>query len=156
MSNSKTVGYSNVLINTLENIPIAEIIEPHYPLRSQLNNIAELESSITEIGLLHPIIVCVELERFRIITGYRRFTACKNLGWKSITCYVIEVKDQKTAFEIALVENLQRSTLSLMEEAHAYKTYVNGFGWGGISELSTKIGKSISYVSRRIRLLEFH
>lgn len=78
--------------------------------------------------------------------------ACKSLGWRKIACHIIELED-KQAFEIALIENLQRKTLSPLDEAKAFKAYVSDFGWGGVSELSLRVGKSISYITKRIKLL---
>jgi ParB family chromosome partitioning protein len=66
---------------------------------------------------------------------------------------VIEVTD-KEAFEISLAENNQKKSLSPIDEARAFRNYVNEYGWGGISELARKLGKSISYISKRINLLD--
>src|SRR5215207_4329120 len=65
---------------------------------------------------------------------------------------IVELSD-KEAFEISLVENIQRRTLNPIEEAYAFKTYVSDFGWRGVSDLASKIGKSTSYVGRRLGLL---
>jgi len=70
-----------------------------------------------------------------------------------MACQIIEL-DDKGAFEISLIENIQRKTLYPMEEARAFKKYVYEFGWGGASELSKKIGKSVSYITKKIRLLD--
>ena len=59
----------------------------------------------------------------------------------------------KEAYELALVENVQRETLDAVEEAEAYKRYVNDHGWGSVSDLARKIGKSQEYVSHRLLLL---
>jgi ParB family chromosome partitioning protein len=61
--------------------------------------------------------------------------------------------DDKEAFEIALAENIQRKSLDPVEEATAFKTYVEQLGWGGVKTLAEKIGKSPEYVSHRISLL---
>jgi ParB family transcriptional regulator, chromosome partitioning protein len=58
------------------------------------------------------------------------------------------------AFEISIVENVQRKTLNPMDEAKAFKKYVYDKGWGSISELATKLGKSVAYVTKRIMLLD--
>ena len=55
--------------------------------------------------------------------------------------------------EISLVENIQRSTRDPLEEGRAFKMYGSDFGWGGISDLAQRIGKSTSYVTKRIKLL---
>jgi ParB family transcriptional regulator, chromosome partitioning protein len=62
--------------------------------------------------------------------------------------------DDKEAFETALVENIQRRTLNPVEEARAFKAYILNFGWGGATQLSLKLGKSVSYVTKRIALLD--
>jgi len=90
---------------------------------------------------------------YEIVAGNRRYEACKMLGYRKIACQVIEL-DDKDAFEVYLVENIQRKDLYPIEEARAFKKYVFEFGWGGASELSKKIGKSVSYITKRIRLLE--
>jgi ParB family chromosome partitioning protein len=115
----------------------------------------ELTVSIKEKGLLQPILVRPKQSGFEIVAGNRRMLACKKLGWKKIACHIIDV-DDKAAFEISLSENLQRKNLSPIEEAEAFKAYVSDFGYGGVSELASRIGKSPSYVTRRVRLLNLH
>jgi ParB family chromosome partitioning protein len=60
----------------------------------------------------------------------------------------------KQAFEIQLTENIQRKSMDPIEESEAFRRYVVDFGWGGVSELAKKIGKSEEYVSHRIQLLK--
>ena len=74
-------------------------------------------------------------DSFEVVVGMRRYNACKCLGWKKSLCHIVEL-DDKEAFEFALTENIQRKTIDPLEEAHAFKAYVQDFGWGGISELS--------------------
>jgi ParB family chromosome partitioning protein len=69
-----------------------------------------------------------------------------------ISCIVIEANDRE-AFEMSLIENLHRSSLEPLEQAKAFKKYVLDFGWGGISELASKIGRSHSYIVKHIMLL---
>jgi len=125
----------------------------NYDENSESNN--ELARSIREKGLLQAIIVRPKQSGFEIVAGNRRLNACKRLGWKKIACHIVDV-DDKTAFEISLSENVQRKSLSPIEEAKAFKVYVADFGYGGVSELASGIGKSPSYITRRIRLLDLH
>jgi ParB family transcriptional regulator, chromosome partitioning protein len=118
----------------------------------QISDTEELAKSIEEKGLLQPILVRTLDGYFEIVAGNRRFYACKALGWKKIPCHIIEL-DDKQAFEVSLIENVQRKSLSALDEATAFKAYVSHFGWGGVSELASKIGKSLSYVAKRIKLL---
>ena len=116
--------------------------------------LSELSKSIAQQGLLQPIIVRAKLgtDYFEIVAGNRRYEACKALGWRKIICHVLELDDRE-AFEIMLIENIQRENLNPIEEAHAFNAYVKRYGWGGISDLAIKIGKSASYVDKRIGLL---
>jgi ParB family chromosome partitioning protein len=146
--------YSNELAGSVEDINLSEIVLPPSLLRSNLNGVEELAESIKHVGLLQPIIVRVnDAHSFEIVAGYRRFNAYKKLGWRKITCHVVEL-DNKAAFEVSLIENVQRQTLNPIEEGLAFRNYVNKFGWGGVSDLAEKISKSPGYVSKRIRLVE--
>ena len=73
---------------------------------------------------------------------------------ESITIRCLHDNALASAFEIGLAENVQRQTLNPVEEGLAFRKYVNEFGWGGVSELAQKISKSLSYVCRRMKLLE--
>jgi ParB family chromosome partitioning protein len=138
----------------LHDIDLPRVIIPLNQLRSQLENIDELADSIREIGLFHPITVRIrDEENFEIVAGNRRYMACKQLGWRKITCHIVNL-DDKEAYEFSLVENIQRNSLQPLDEANAFKAYVTDFGWGGITELASKIGKSVSYITKRIMLLD--
>ncbi|MEP0826074.1 MAG: ParB/RepB/Spo0J family partition protein [Nitrososphaera sp.] len=116
------------------------------------SDVRELVDSIRENGLLQPIVVRPKNDYFEIVAGNRRCMACELLRWRKIPCHIVEL-DDKRAFEYSLVENIQRQTLTVVEEANAFKVYVADFGWGGVSELARRIGKSPSYITRRINLL---
>jgi len=109
--------------------------------------------SIRTNGLLQPIIVRIVKNRFEVVAGNRRLEACKKLHWVRIPCLVREFSD-KEAFEIGLVENIERKTLSPVEEARAFQKYVQKSGWGGVTELARAIGRSKEYVSHRMSLLK--
>jgi ParB family chromosome partitioning protein len=137
----------------IEDIEMYRIIEPSFLLRLKHSELNELASSIKQKGLLQPIVVRSKEAQFEIVAGNRRYNACKILQWRKITCHVVEL-DDKEAFEVSLTENVQRKTLNPLEEARAFKSYVSDFGWGGVSDLALRLGKSSSYITRRIRLLE--
>ena len=103
--------------------------------------------------MLQPIIVRIIGDRFEIVAGNRRLFTCKNIGWKKIPCHVVDLSDEES-FEVALIENIQRKTMNAIEEARAYDRYVKSYGWGGVSELASRIGKSQEYVTKRIKLLD--
>ena len=111
-----------------------------------------LMNSIKEHGLLQPILVRPLSHGFEIVAGHRRFQTCRSLRWRFVPCKIREMTD-KQAFEIQLTENIQRKSMDPVEEAEAFRRYVVDFGWGGVSELAKKIGKSEEYGSHRIQLL---
>jgi ParB family chromosome partitioning protein len=121
-------------------------------IRQIVPDIDELAKSIQQKGLLQPILVRTMDGYFEVVAGNRRLCACKDLGLKKIACHIIEL-DDKQAFEISLIENIQRKTISPLDEATAFKAYVSDFGWGGVSDLASRIGKSLSYITKRIKLL---
>lgn len=111
-----------------------------------------LSTSIREHGLLQPILIRPLGTGFEIVAGHRRFQACRSLRWRFISAKIRELSD-KQAYEIQLTENIQRKSMDPLEEAEAFRRYVVDFGWGGVSELARKIGKSEEYVSHHMQLL---
>jgi ParB family transcriptional regulator, chromosome partitioning protein len=149
---SKSLNIVSCTPGIIEDIQISKIKYSSNPLRPHLSGIEELVDSIRVNGLLQPILVRPKEVYFEIVAGNRRREACKLLRWKKITCHVVDL-DDKQAFETSLIENLHRQTLEPIEEAQAFKAYVADFGWGGVSELAMKVGKSPSYITKRIKLL---
>jgi ParB family chromosome partitioning protein len=88
-----------------------------------------------------------------VIAGNRRLEACRRLRLKKVPCYIVGL-DDKQAYEVSLIENIQRKSLNPIEEAKAFRKYVDDRGYGGVSELAARIGKSEPYVSKRLALLE--
>ena len=125
---------------------------PQRQLRNELGDLSSLMASIAENGLIQPILVRPKDSEFEIVCGHRRFEACRKLRLKEIPCIVEHLSDQK-AFEAGLIENLQRESLDPMDEARAYQKYVLELGWGSITKLAKRIGKSEEYVSHRLLLL---
>jgi ParB family chromosome partitioning protein len=147
-------NYSNELNGSLEDLNISDIIPPMNQLRSTMGSLDELAESISKIGLLQPIVVrSNNTENFEIVAGNRRFNACKKLGKRKIACHIVEIDDKK-AFEVSIIENVQRHTLNPIDESLAFRKYVEDYGWGGISELSQILSKSTSYICKRMKLLE--
>ena len=141
----------------VEPIEIRMIRPSKFPVRYNLlansPELVNLKSSIKEHGLLQPIIIRPLHHGFEIVAGHRRFTACRSLRWRFVPCKIRDLSD-KQAYEIQLTENIQRKSMAPIEEAEAYQKYVNEYGWGGVSDLGKKIGKSEEYVSHRMQLLK--
>ena len=113
----------------------------------------ELSESIKNQGLIQPIVVReTSNNKYEIIAGERRWRACQLAGLHSVNCVVMSV-DDKNIYELALIENIQRENLNVVEEARAYKNLIE---FNGIKneELSKKIGKSSSHISNLIRILD--
>ncbi len=124
-----------------------------YAVSQNSQELMNLKSSIKEHGLLQPIVIRPIDHGFEIVAGHRRFTACRSLRWRFIPSRIRDLSD-KQAYEIQLTENIQRKSMDPIEEAEAYQKYVNEYGWGGVSDLGQKIGKSEEYVSHRMQLLK--
>jgi ParB family chromosome partitioning protein len=149
---SRIISTTRSFAGVIDDIDIKKIKHPENQLRTGDYDVTELAASIKRRGLLQPIIVRMVGDHYEIVAGNRRYEACKRLKWRKITCHVEEL-DDKEAFEVSLVENIQRKTLNPVEEARAFKAYVSEFGWGGATELASKLGKSVSFVTKRIALL---
>jgi ParB family transcriptional regulator, chromosome partitioning protein len=141
----------------VEQIEMKMIRPSQFAIRDKFQKIAPeddaLICSIREHGLLQPILIRPLVHDFEIVAGHRRFKACRSLRWRFIPCKLREMSD-KQAYEIQLTENIQRKSMDPVEEAEAFRRYVIDFGWGGVSELAKKLGKSEEYVSHRIQLLK--
>jgi ParB family transcriptional regulator, chromosome partitioning protein len=138
--------------NFVEFIPVRSIVSSRFPLREDIGDIEELALSIKSKGLIEPIVVRPVGSKFEIIAGHRRFQACRMNRFVEVPAIVMDVQD-RDAFEVSLEENLHRKTLDPMEEARAFSLYVNKYGYGSITGLADRIGKSEEYVSHRILLL---
>jgi ParB family transcriptional regulator, chromosome partitioning protein len=133
-------------------ISIHNIVIGSRLLRNPRVSLEDLLISIKQKGLINPPLVRLKDDHYEIVAGHRRLEACKLLGWQNITCHIVDV-DDKNAYEISLIENVQQKSMSPIEEARAFKEYVDTFGWGSESDLARRIGKSQEYISKRIRLL---
>jgi ParB family transcriptional regulator, chromosome partitioning protein len=115
--------------------------------------IKELSESIKNQGLIQPIVVReTSSGMYEIIAGERRWRACQLAGLHSVNCVVMNV-DDKNVYELALIENIQRENLNVVEEARAYKNLIELNGIKN-EELSKKIGKSTSHILNLIRILD--
>jgi ParB family chromosome partitioning protein len=141
----------------IEQIEMKMIRPSSFAVRDKFQKYCEddesLIISIREHGLIQPILIRPFSHGFEIVAGHRRYQACKSLRWRFIPCKICEMTN-KQAFEIQLSENIQRKSMDPIEEAEAFRRYVIDFGWGGVSDLAKKIGKSEEYVSHRIQLLK--
>ncbi len=125
------------------------ILNPHQP-REELGNIEELAQSIREKGIIEPILVRKKDGKFEVIAGERRVRAAEKAGIDEIPAIEMDLEDDE-ALEYALVENIQRKELTPFEEAFAFKTLNQIFGYTQ-EEIAKRIGKSRSTVAETIRI----
>lgn len=142
-------------MNNQIQISIEQIIPNKYQPRLEFEEdaIFELAQSIRENGLIQPIVVRPNGERFEIIAGERRYRAMLMLGLSEVSAIVYEDIDDKKSATLALIENIQRENLNVYEEAKAYKAILINEGITQ-SELARRMGKSQSSIANKIRLLE--
>ena len=149
------LGSSNSNKSNANKIDISKISPNKQQPRKNFDEkeVKELSSSIKNQGLIQPIIVRgADNDGYEIIAGERRWRACQLAGLHSVDCVVLEASEEKV-FELALIENIQRQDLNVVEEAKAYKKIIEKNNIK-TEELSKKIGKSSSHISNLIRILE--
>ena len=117
------------------------------------DDINELATSIKNQGLIQPIIVrLVENQQYQIIAGERRWRASQLAGLHEVDCVIKDLK-QTDVLEAALIENIQREDLNVIEEAKAYKDLIEVKNLNN-EKLAALVGKSSSHISNTMRLLE--
>ena len=140
--------------NKVVEVKIDQIIPNRYQPRKVFDQdgIRELAQTIDEHGLLQPIVLReYEPAKYEIIAGERRYRAMKLLKWEKAPAIIEKMSDQETA-SLALIENLQRSQLSPVEEAQAYRQLMD-LNHLTQSQLAKGMGKSQSFVANKLRLL---
>jgi ParB family chromosome partitioning protein len=139
-------------------LPIASIAPNPFQPRREFSeqDLSGLESSIRENGLLQPVVLRPAAGAsgvdWELVAGERRWRACMRLGWKEIPAMVREV-DDRTLLVLALVENLQRSELSALEEAEGFRRLGEEFGLTH-QQIAEVVARDRSTVANALRLLQ--
>ena len=146
---------ANINKNNVNKIDISKISPNKQQPRKNFEDkdIQELSNSIKNQGLIQPIIVRdAGHDNYEIIAGERRWRACQLAGVHSVDCVVMDAAEDQV-FELALIENIQRENLNVVEEAKAYKQIIvkNRLK---TEDLAKQLGKSPSHISNLIRILE--
>jgi ParB family chromosome partitioning protein len=116
------------------------------------DKLEELAQSIKANGIIQPIVVRRNGERFEIIAGERRWRAAQKAGLHKVPCLIKEVEDDRR-LEISLIENLQREDLNPIEEANAFKRLVEKLNLTQ-EEIARRIGRDRSSITNSLRLLK--
>ena len=140
----------------INKVPIANLQRNKYQPRTVFDEekISELSSSIKENGMIQPIAVRpnkYEPGNYEIVAGERRWLAAQRAGLNEVPVVLLNIDDQKS-LEIAIVENIQRENLNVIEEAKGYQRLVKEFGYDH-EKISKFMSKSRSHVSNTLRLL---
>lgn len=135
-------------------IPVDEIRPNPYQPRKVFNDEAlkELSSSIKQHGVFTPILVKKSIQGYDLIAGERRLRASKLAGLKDIPAIIVDFDDQEM-MEIALLENIQREDLNVIEEAKAYEKLIQRLGYTQ-EQLAHRVGKSREHITNLLRLLK--
>jgi len=138
----------------IKDISLDLIDEPKGILRLDIDPdaIEELAQSIQEIGLLQPVLVAVDGERFELVFGHRRYLASKKLGLPTIKS-IARVMTQEQIGIARATENISRADLTPIEEAATYKNLLDQYGLS-LDQVAQKMGKSAGTIKRRMDLLK--
>lgn len=144
--------------SALREVPIGSI-KPN-PRQPRVNfdddTMASLAASIKELGVLQPVLVrqigSEAADDFELIAGERRWRAARRAGLQSIPV-LVQTADETASLEQALVENLHRQDLNVLEEASAYQQLIEEFGYTH-DHVAKRVGKSRAAVSNILRLLQ--
>jgi len=135
-------------------VDLSKIDEPKVMARLEIDPdvVSELAKSISEVGLLQPIVLREDAGRYEIIAGHRRFLAHKELGLLAIKSIVKVMSDQDAIIARA-TENLSRVDLTPLEESHIYADLVTNHEMS-IEQVGQKMGKTPGTIKRRMDLLK--
>jgi len=138
---------------TFQTVAVASIHANKYQPRDHFDEetLDALTNSVRELGVLQPLLVRRDGDRYELIAGERRWRAAKRAGLQDVPVIVREA-DDTTSLEQALVENLHRQDLNALEEASAYQQLVDDFDFTQ-AKIAKRVGKSRSAVANIMRLL---
>lgn len=143
-------------VDVLARISVDFISRNPYQPRTRFDPEAleELKKSILSNGLIQPITVRRTPEhKYELISGERRLIACKEIGFKEIPAYIIEVESDELMLALALIENIQREKLNAVEIGTAYKRLMDECHLTQ-EQIADKVGKDRTTIANSIRLLK--
>ncbi len=138
-----------------EFVSVRKIIKPEYIERFKIDKsgIEDLAENIKAVGLINPLVVKRNGEKFEIVAGHRRFLALKMLGANKISCVIVKGKDYELEM-VKLSENLLREDINVMEETEMLKRLRDITKFND-KKLAKSIGKSEGYVRQRMNILKY-
>lgn len=139
--------------SSIAQLPLADIYpNPDQP-RKHFNEdeLSDLTESIKEHGIFQPILVVKQAQGYMIVAGERRWRAAQQAGLENIPAIIRDLSEQEI-YELALIENIQRADLNIVEEARAYAWLQNHFGYQH-EQIAKRVGKSRTTITNILRLL---
>jgi ParB family chromosome partitioning protein len=138
----------------VQNIPTDKIRPSIFQPRKRFadDRLKELAESISEKGVIQPILVRKNQDGYEIIAGERRYRAVTSLGHKDIPAIIKNVSDEDL-LEISIIENVQREELNKIEEAKAYERLADEFGMTH-DDIAKKVSKERTTITNALRLLD--
>ena len=139
--------------STIIQVPIEDIIPNRFQPRLAFDDasLQDLATSIKQHGIIQPLVLRRNGDKYEIIAGERRYKAARMAGLLTVPA-IISKMDDNTSAEVAIVENVQRKNLSAIEEAKSYQALLEK-GYITQEELAKKMGMSQSAIANKIRLL---
>ncbi len=152
-NNSNAVGTHE---NEVRKVPINQVVPSPLQPRKHFTEgmLDDLMDSISQHGIIQPLIVREVNGKLELIAGERRWRASNNLGLKEVPVIIRSATDQEV-LEMALIENLQREDLNAIEEAAGYVRLSKEFAMKQ-DEIAKRVGKSRATVANSMRLLDLH
>ena len=152
---SSLIGETKTEIN-INKLSISDLVSSKFQPRKTFNeeNLQDLTNSIKERGIIQPIIVRKSSDnksKYEIIAGERRWLAAQKAGLHEVPVVILDVDNLKS-LEFAIIENVQRSNLSAIEEARGYQKLIEEFSYDQ-EKVAKFIGKSRSHITNYLRLL---
>ena len=152
---SSLVGETKAEIN-INKVSISDLVSNKFQPRKTFDedSLQDLTNSIKERGIIQPIIVRKSSEdnsKYEIIAGERRWLSAQKAGLHEVPVVITNVDDLKS-LEFAIIENVQRNDLNVIEEAHGYQRLIEEFTYDQ-EKVAQFIGKSRSYIANCLRLL---
>jgi ParB family chromosome partitioning protein len=120
--------------------------------RFSVEKLEELAASIREKGIIQPLVVRKMSEHYELVAGERRWRAAQKAGLREVPVVIQDISDD-TALEIALIENIQREDLNVIEQAEAFQALIEKFNLSQ-EEMAKRVGKDRSTVANSLRLLK--
>lgn len=135
---------------------VDKIVPNKYQPRTHFDeeSLQELAQSISEKGIIQPLVVTAgEGSTYELIAGERRLRASKIVGLSQVPVVLLDIDDEDSLLELALIENVQRTDLNPVEEAEAYRKLIDKFGYTQ-EQAANRVGKNRSTVTNLLRLLK--